>query len=133
MRGRRGKTLSYNDTGTFAAFRRAEQELGAAGFAIGAGQRGAPTGLMFGSYLVSKWRNLNAQQRAELHGVIEGDRRDGPLLVTIFDDAPRAAREAVGRMFMGRLHDAYNDNAPSSEANKHSREETSDPANISAI
>src|SRR3546814_5739015 len=89
---RRGKTLSYNDVGTFAAYNRMVREIGAAGFAIGASQVGSPVGLMFGHYIVSKWRNLNQQQRAELHGIVEGDRRTGPLLVTIYDDAPREAR-----------------------------------------
>src|SRR3546814_7973560 len=62
------------------------REVGAAGFAMGASQVGSPVGLMFGHYIVSKWRNLNQQQRAELHGIVEGDRRTGPLLVTIYDD-----------------------------------------------
>src|SRR3546814_9164665 len=75
---RRGKTLSYNDVGTFAAYNRMVREIGAAGFAIGASQVGSPVGLMFGHYIVSKWRNLNQQQRAELHGIVEGDRRTGP-------------------------------------------------------
>src|SRR3546814_4922095 len=112
MDGRRGKTLSDNDVISFAAYNRMVREIGTAGFAIGASQVGSPVGLMFGHYIVSKWRNLNQQQSAELHGIVEGDRRTGPLLVTIYDDAPREAREALSGLFMDRLRNAYNDNQP---------------------
>src|SRR3546814_18749727 len=113
---RRGKTISYNDVGTFASYNRMVREIGAAGFAIGASQVGSPVGLMFGHYIVSKWRNLNQQKRAELHGIVEGDRRTGPLLVTIYDDAPREARDALRGLFMERLRNPYTENQPEKAA-----------------
>lgn len=107
MRARGGKTLAFNDVGTFVALHRMEAEMSAAGFSVGRGCAGMPTGLLFGDFDMAKWKNLNREDRDGLHGVVTGSRREGPLLVTIFDDAPPAARNALSRMFGDRLRAAY--------------------------
>lgn len=45
---------------------------------------------MKGDYNIAKWRNLNKQERDELHGQMttEISFRSGPIYVDIYDDAP---------------------------------------------
>lgn len=80
--------------GDFAALRSAEKLLASAGFSMAPGCARQPTGLMFGDYAIAKWRNLSTQQRAGLHGVMTGDRREGPLKITLTDRCPAEGRRA---------------------------------------
>jgi hypothetical protein len=52
----------------FASDALAEEALKRAGFSVGIRQRGAPRGILYGSYVISKWRNLDRQHREMLHG-----------------------------------------------------------------
>ncbi len=81
--------------GTWAALREAEAFLKGAGFSIGSGQRGAPTAVMFGDYLVSKWKNLNHDERRETHATLTGDNREGPLTLRLLPAAPDEAVKAI--------------------------------------
>ena len=54
----------------FAFVRRVEDFVKARGFSIGPMQREDPRGIMPAEYDVQKWRNLSAQDRRELHGVM---------------------------------------------------------------
>lgn len=73
----------------FAALNAAEAFLRSIGASYGSNQRGAPTGIMFGDVSISKWRDLDADERAELHGVIDaGDHRRGPIVIRFFGTAP---------------------------------------------
>lgn len=87
--------MTFSQTGDFEAMRAAETFLQSAGFSIGSWQRGAPCGVMFGDYGIAKWRNLSRQEQAQLHGILTGDGRNGPLTVTIFETAPIAAVAAL--------------------------------------
>lgn len=79
----------FEGNGDFAALHAAEAFLHSVGASVGQNQRGAPTGILFGDYLISKWRGMSAAERAALHGQIdEGDHRFGPIRVRIFDSAP---------------------------------------------
>ncbi|SNT16196.1 hypothetical protein SAMN06295912_15031 [Sphingomonas laterariae] len=86
--------------GDFVALRSAERLLASAGFSLASGCRAQPTGLMFGDWEIAKWRNLSPQERDALHGVMTGDRRNGPLKITLTDCCPaegmRAFCDAAG-------------------------------------
>ena len=78
----------------FQAMNAAEAFLTRAGFSFGRTQRGNPRGILWGDYDIQKWRNLNHQERADCHGQMTGDMREGPVLVTIFEHAPHEAKRA---------------------------------------
>jgi hypothetical protein len=50
---------------------------------VGQMQGTFPRGLLFGDYLISKWRGMNKAEISALHGVMDGDMRNGPVTVTI--------------------------------------------------
>lgn len=73
--------IEFDQKGRFEALYAAEQWCRENGISYGSGCAGCPTGLMRGDYVVAKWRNLTAKERAELDGVMTGDRRNGPLMI----------------------------------------------------
>lgn len=84
--------------GDFSANAAAEQFLASAGFSVGSMQRGDPRGVMFGDYVIAKWRNLNLSERHALHGILayrNGSARGGDAIVRIFVNAPDEARAAL--------------------------------------
>lgn len=99
---------------------KAEGVLTKAGFAVGRRQRGAPSGILYGNYVIAKWRNLCDDERAQCHGQMFAD--DLPVTVQFgrlspeIDDAVFAMHEAIamearqGRDGEARL-DAQHDSA----------------------
>lgn len=81
--------LEFNQVGDFKAFDAAVSLLQENGFSVGSMQRDDPIGLMYGDYDISKWRNLNEAERNGLHGQLTGDKRNGPVFVTIFSHSPK--------------------------------------------
>lgn len=81
----------------FSALNDAEAFLGQRGFAYGPGCAASrKSAVMFGrAWTIAKWRNLTPLEQRRSHGVIEGDRRDGPIIVRIFFSAPALAIAAV--------------------------------------
>lgn len=80
----------------FSAFYAAVVFLEARGFTVGPGSIGNPCGIMYGrDWQIAKWKNLTAQEKAQLHGALSGDRRRGPVTVAIFFHAPAFAIAAV--------------------------------------
>lgn len=89
--------------GDFAACDAAEDFLRGAGFSVGSMQRGAPRGIMFGDYLISKDRGLDTEDRAALHGQMigaNGSMRNGPVKVVIYDHAPEDAKRAFSEALL---------------------------------
>lgn len=82
------------------AYQEACAHLRAYGFSIGSRQRGSPTGIMYGDYLISKWRSMSEVEREELHGRIFADREPVsvyfPALPPEIDDAVFAMHAAQG-------------------------------------
>lgn len=89
------------DAGDFAAVRRAEQLLQDHGFSVGVTQRGSSRGVMFGDYVIQKWRNLNVSERAALHGILDGD-RSSDAQIEIWDPAPLEAVRALSGALEGQ-------------------------------
>lgn len=86
-------SLIFHATGTFQALWAAERFLKSAGFAFGPGSAGNQTAVMFGDYVVAKWHNLNRAERAGCHGLLTGNRREGPVTVTLTDRCPAEGRQ----------------------------------------
>lgn len=86
--GRKGVDFSaYNDAVDFLRGR---------GFSVGTRCIARQIGVMYGrDWQIAKWRNLTAQERTELHGVLIGERRLGSVRVAIFWNAPAFAIAAV--------------------------------------
>jgi hypothetical protein len=78
----------------FSAAHAAQAFLSARGFSYGPSQRDGPQGILFGEFIIAKWRNLTAKERAQVHGTIAGNGRHGPITVTLKSTAPDAARAA---------------------------------------
>lgn len=91
------------DAGDFAAVRRAEQLLQAHDFSVGVTQRGSSRGIMFGDYIIQKWRNLNVSERAALHGILDGD-RSSDAQIEMWDPAPLEAVTALAAALDGQPH-----------------------------
>lgn len=88
-----GKT--FDPAGEFKAYLAARTWLEARGFSVGRQQAHAPTGFLFGSHDIQKWRNLSQQERDQLHGVIIGSSfRDGPVEAVLLH-APALPAAAV--------------------------------------
>lgn len=86
----------FEGAADFQALRAAEAFLKSIGASYGSNERGAPTGILFGSYAISKWRNMTLAERGALHGIIDaGDHRSGPVRVRFYDIAPA---EALARL-----------------------------------
>lgn len=88
---------AFAQEGDFAALDAAFAWCRERGFSVGPGQTGEPSGILHGRYMIAKWRNLDAADRAALDGELTGDRRDGPVVVVIFADARPEARDEVER------------------------------------
>jgi hypothetical protein len=88
-------TETFAQPGTFEAMRAAEAWCAQRGISVGSCERGSPRGLLYGEITIAKWRNLNRRERAELHGEMTGDMRNGPVHVSICepdDEAPATAK-----------------------------------------
>lgn len=75
--------IEFNQTGDFSAYTAAKAWCDERGISYGSTQRDAPVGLMYGDYEISKWRNMTAAEIAQLDGRITGDKRNGPVTITI--------------------------------------------------
>lgn len=85
---------TFTEIGHFAATNAAEAWLTSRGFSVGFMEGNAPRGIRHGDCVISKWRNLSAQDKLAMHGAISGDHRLGPVTVDLFDSAPAEARAA---------------------------------------
>jgi hypothetical protein len=90
-------SMVFADEGDFAACNAAEVYLEARGFSVGIMQGAAPRGILFGEYLISKWRNMNSREIGALHGIMTGPMRNGPVKITIYNSAPDGAKAALTR------------------------------------
>jgi hypothetical protein len=79
----------------FSALNDALEFLWHRGFSVGPGCVGHPQGIMYGRWKIAKWYNLDAEECGQLHGILSGERRRGPVLISIFMSAPAFAIAAV--------------------------------------
>lgn len=100
--------IVFDATGDFAATNEAREFLKGAGFSLGSSQRGSPTAVMFGDCSVSKWGNLNHDERRETHATLTGDNRNGPLTFRLLPAAPDEAIAAIAKA-LGRTPNEIGD------------------------
>jgi hypothetical protein len=75
----------------------AESWLTHQGFSIAPSCASGTRGVMLGKMKIAKWRNLTADERARLHGRLDGDTRRGPLRLVLTNAfAIEAARKTPG-------------------------------------
>ena len=80
--------IEFNQTGTFQALHAAEAWCRENGISYGQSCATGPTGLLFGHFdWIAKWRNLTPKERADLHGAMSGDFREGPVVIFLKDTA----------------------------------------------
>jgi hypothetical protein len=80
--------VEFHQKGTWAALRAARTWCQQHGLSIGQSCAVGPSGLLFGSYAwIAKWRNLTPKEQAELHGTLSGEFREGPVVVSLKDEA----------------------------------------------
>lgn len=83
--------IEFNEVGTFQALRAAEAWCNEHGISVGQSCATGPTALLFGTYdWIAKWRNLTPQERDEVHGTMDGNFREGPVVITLRDEAIEA-------------------------------------------
>ena len=83
--------IEFDQKGLWQAKEAAEAWCRENGISVGQSSADGPSGLLFGDYdWIAKWRNLTAQERADLHGTMDGDFREGPVIVTLKDSAVAA-------------------------------------------
>ncbi|MDR6642800.1 hypothetical protein J2X57_002012 [Luteibacter sp. 1214] len=75
--------IAFASETDFEACKGAETWCRQRGISVGQMQGPSPRGLLFGDYLISKWRGMNAVERKQLHGTMQGDMRHGPITITI--------------------------------------------------
>jgi hypothetical protein len=85
-------TKTFDRPGDFNAERDAEKYLSARGFSIGSSQGPERRGILFGDFVISKWRGFSKADIQALHGIMRGDGRNGPVYIDLFDSAPEAAK-----------------------------------------
>ena len=54
------------------------------GISVGAMQGPSPRGLLRGEHEISKWRNMTSKEKQQLHGLMIGNWRNGPVQVEMF-------------------------------------------------
>ncbi|HEX8610206.1 MAG TPA: hypothetical protein VF800_02875 [Telluria sp.] len=89
--------ITFNNQGEFAASRAAEEWLRERGFSFGPSQADGPQAIWHGDCYVSKWRNLNAKDKREMHAVMDGDGRNGPIKIRLLPGASKEAINAFNR------------------------------------
>ena len=67
----------------FAASNAAEAWCKARGVSVGEMQRDAPRALMYGDFDIGKWRDISRAELKTLDGTMEGDMRNGPVIVQL--------------------------------------------------
>lgn len=77
------QVIKFEQTGDFLAVYAAEEWCKNNGVSYGSMQQDSPRGLLRGDFAIAKWRNLSSIERADLHGRMTGDMRNGPVIITM--------------------------------------------------
>lgn len=85
-------TIEFKQTGTFVALDAARCWLKDCGFSVGPSQADGPCAIWYGDYLISKWRNLSAAEKRQVHAIMEGNLREGPVRIKLM---PAATPDAI--------------------------------------
>lgn len=86
----------FTEEGAFKALDTARRWCRENGVSYGIPCAGSPIGLMRGIHAIAKWRNLSMTERKQLDGTIEGNFRDGPVVLRLRDVTQNAAVSGRG-------------------------------------
>lgn len=75
--------MTFDQQGTFAALYAAQDWLTMNGYSYSSTGAMGPVGILKGDYRIAKWHNLTRKERAELDGTLDGNFREGPLLLRL--------------------------------------------------
>lgn len=81
-------TKTFNEAGTFQALCAAEAWLAANGYSCGSTRRDMPSGILKGDFVIAKWKNLTTKEIEQLDGHLQGDKREGPITITLKEAPP---------------------------------------------
>jgi hypothetical protein len=76
-------TKTFSNEGTFQALYAAQDWLQANGYSYGSLCREMPVGILKGDWAIAKWKNLTKKEIGELDGQFDGDKREGPITITL--------------------------------------------------
>lgn len=80
--------IKFNQTGDFAAVNAARIWLQEHGYSYGSMCMDMPIGILKGSWVIAKWRNLTMKERKQLDGqMVSSDFRNGPVVIQLKDPA----------------------------------------------
>lgn len=89
--------MTFNDTGTFKAWYACQNWLDKNGYSYGATSCRAPgVGVIKGDYCIAKMHNLTKDEIQQLDGMVTGDFRDGPVVLTLKAEPEQLRGEKVG-------------------------------------
>lgn len=67
------------------------------GFSLGAAHREEPRAIIYGTFAVARWRDLNRKDRVKCSGRYMVSSKDGPVRLDLFEACPPAAAQALIR------------------------------------
>lgn len=76
-------TKTFSNEGTFQALYAAQDWLKENGYSYGSTCREMPIGILKGDWAIAKWKNLTKKEIADLDGQLQGDKREGPITITL--------------------------------------------------
>lgn len=93
------KVFEPREDDDFAAYNDAEKWLSDLGYSVGSMERGSPTAAFVGDCGVSKWRNLDKQERGQIDAMIHdmgrGRLRGGSVEVVVYTLTPEMEQWAA--------------------------------------
>ena len=83
-------TKSFKEEGTFQSMYAAQKWVKEQGYTYGSNSAIEPTAIMQGDYysynLPHKMKNFTAKEKRSVHGIMQGDIREGPVTVIIYNN-----------------------------------------------
>ncbi len=76
--------LTFKEKGDFKAWYACQNWLDSHGYSYGStSARAAGVGVLKGDYCIAKMHNLTRQEISELDGIVDGDFRNGPVVLRL--------------------------------------------------
>ena len=87
--------LTFSETGTFQAWYACQCWLDQHGYSYGSTSSRAPgVGVLKGDYCIAKMHNLTQKEIKQLDGIVDGDFRNGPVVLALKVEPDQLRKEA---------------------------------------
>lgn len=80
--------MVFDQQGTFQALYAAQRWLAEHDYSYSSTCASGPVGVLKGNYVIAKWHNLTRKERAALDGTLDGNFREGPLVLRLKEPRP---------------------------------------------